>query len=1029
MARGGARPGAGRPKGSLQTSKEMKVKLEGLGDTAGQYKKNKKKHVSHSKRGSRRNDGERTFVDDLAKTAAEPDDEEVILFDKLTGTDVEQAIEGTDVQQGIQGTFTTSFHPFLIPIASTNEASKNLLLCSKILESRSRWELAAVLEFFKTFKKELAVGTKRAVKVLGLRETHWAARPPSALELELALADPTGVTTFIGNDGTLNGNTSNPSRLHTRNAMILARTHLALLFGIEPDVHQSDKPPVGGWSKRWPEWCAFVLGDRKNEIFGKWEQNAPFDISAFEQVVEEDVIIDTSVKGDGSVEHDNGVEGEGEESREESKPVVPLKTKRVVRRSAAQAYTLITPTRRIRALWGLCEVRLSMDDVRVKAESISQSNHLGADGSGNEYVYVGGDLVDETSNDKDSTSNFAVVGAVARVCRAAPPRWDVYADALDDDGVSNRTDAERVEHESSPNRDQSPTDRAASPELQITASPVPGTPNTPTRGTLQYAERSIWADSADADKDVADRWAFIVDDVDDDCSNDDSSDSDSDFDSPVKKRKGKKKDGKKTRTYVRKETIEQRFARRERCALSDVIVSLGSEGKWAQVHKKAKPGDAKTGTSTQRMTGGTSSGEILSLRAWRVPPYHRFAKSFMGGGGGGMERVHIDVDKDVDTDTIPQSNPTDQLPIHDPGVPLDDIPCAWCGDAADEGLFVLCDGCPNGGHLNCLGLRQVPKKSWWCAVCADGGENDHSKKSTTLPREKIIRRRREKETGEFQKRKLLKAPREGAWETVVAEDSFFPRPKQTMATLSLSLGSTQLDLIAHKVETTNRVFSQATELWRLETEASARARRERRFEIDARARKGSDDEFSDDKSMDGSDSYSGDVKRRRRQRVGTDADTTDDEGGDALGSPRDAPTPLPRIDPSRKRKNCETEYALESDHVPCALCGEGCDACALVRCVTCPTEGHEECFFHRNEVDDDDDEQDYEKLSTKKTKKRQTCFICQRRQTSELGLAQVQPHIRASPSPVNVKRFPRRVPTKVRNALESDDDEAWFFGV
>ena len=35
--------------------------------------------------------------------------------------------------------------------------------------------------------------------------------------------------------------------------------------------------------------------------------------------------------------------------------------------------------------------------------------------------------------------------------------------------------------------------------------------------------------------------------------------------------------------------------------------------------------------------------------------------------------------------------------------------------------------------------------------------------------------------------------------------------------------------------------------------------------------------------------------------------------------------------------------------------------------------------------------------------------------------------VRAPPSPVERRRFPRRVSSRVRDALESDDDDAWRF--
>ena len=51
------------------------------------------------------------------------------------------------------------------------------------------------------------------------------------------------------------------------------------------------------------------------------------------------------------------------------------------------------------------------------------------------------------------------------------------------------------------------------------------------------------------------------------------------------------------------------------------------------------------------------------------------------------------------------------------GASLDDAPCASCGSPEDAASFVLCDGCPNGGHARCMGMRGVPEGDWWCPAC------------------------------------------------------------------------------------------------------------------------------------------------------------------------------------------------------------------------------------------------------------------------------------------------------------------------
>ena len=49
---------------------------------------------------------------------------------------------------------------------------------------------------------------------------------------------------------------------------------------------------------------------------------------------------------------------------------------------------------------------------------------------------------------------------------------------------------------------------------------------------------------------------------------------------------------------------------------------------------------------------------------------------------------------------------------------FDDEPCLACAGVDRPGDFVLCDGCPRGGHYDCLGLDGVPAGDWFCAGCA-----------------------------------------------------------------------------------------------------------------------------------------------------------------------------------------------------------------------------------------------------------------------------------------------------------------------
>ena len=168
-------------------------------------------------------------------------------------------------------------------------------------------------------------------------------------------------------------------------------------------------------------------------------------------------------------------------------------------------------------------------------------------------------------------------------------------------------------------------------------------------------------------------------------------------------------------------------------------------------------------------------------------------------------------------------------------VRLDDIPCAWCGDTSGESAFVLCDGCPNGGHLACLGLRGVPKNAWFCAVCADGGEG------ADAPRTRVVRRLAHPRFAAAAARnggKRPRAPREGAWETVAEErelwgggvDGESQRTKSTIETHASFAKLAYARASARRREATRRRARRAGRAPRRETGASRRRlfRRRRR---------------------------------------------------------------------------------------------------------------------------------------------------------------------------------------------------------
>ncbi|CAI7633241.1 unnamed protein product [Penicillium glandicola] len=49
----------------------------------------------------------------------------------------------------------------------------------------------------------------------------------------------------------------------------------------------------------------------------------------------------------------------------------------------------------------------------------------------------------------------------------------------------------------------------------------------------------------------------------------------------------------------------------------------------------------------------------------------------------------------------------------------DSQPCTICGQADNEDVLLLCDGCDSPSHLYCLGLDEIPSGSWYCQQCEE----------------------------------------------------------------------------------------------------------------------------------------------------------------------------------------------------------------------------------------------------------------------------------------------------------------------
>ena len=64
--------------------------------------------------------------------------------------------------------------------------------------------------------------------------------------------------------------------------------------------------------------------------------------------------------------------------------------------------------------------------------------------------------------------------------------------------------------------------------------------------------------------------------------------------------------------------------------------------------------------------------------------------------------------------------PVEPLPPLPPQ--LEDVPCLVCGRLDGEEDFVLCDGCPSGGHYRCLRMDAIPTGDWYCDECQKKGK-------------------------------------------------------------------------------------------------------------------------------------------------------------------------------------------------------------------------------------------------------------------------------------------------------------------
>lgn len=227
-------------------------------------------------------------------------------------------------------------------------------------------------------------------------------------------------------------------------------------------------------------------------------------------------------------------------------------------------------------------------------------------------------------------------------------------------------------------------------------------------------------DDPDAD---ADRWAFLSDDEASDedrleraFSRDEGSDSDS--------------EGGRARRRVRTPSVRERFARRLGVRARDVIVSEASAGVWRERlarRRRAREMARRRAARRKRRRRATTpegEGEKNARATDEAPPdalaarianeARRLALSAVPASSSSLTAAAPLFARAVKRVLPFYRAAADRTLV---GASLDDAPCASCGSPEDAASFVLCDGCPNGGHARCMGMRGVPEGDWWCPAC------------------------------------------------------------------------------------------------------------------------------------------------------------------------------------------------------------------------------------------------------------------------------------------------------------------------
>ena len=442
-------------------------------------------------------------------------------------------------------------------------------------------------------------------------------------------------------------------RAKKKRAATLARTHLSLLFGLEPETHVSDKPPAGGWSKRWPEDRARLQASRSRRASERAVRPLTFE----------------TTRGGRPPQAPPGRTAERRARGDKKKP---RRGRPRRRRSAAEA------PRRSRRPGASARFGVSASQARVRRHpdpadlrGVDAGRRRGARRSRRRGTLTGTSAVDNrttTRRERDDPETRS--GSVARATSCAAFRASAARRRVR--RLRGREARERLAIRGNRGRDAArPSDRYRTryrlPCEKSDACSVSSVAESAPSRALEYAERAVWADAASAEADAAERWAFVLEEAPDRARRLESAGTapagETDafptwFAVPRRRRRPAG-----TKPPARTgETVETRFARRARCDPADVIYSLASEGVWAEARKsekretnraarkvaekapvEEKGGDASDSKNANRIQTEFKKKPGPGPRRRDVPPYHRFAASFVSApppsrGGGGRPR-------------------------------------------------------------------------------------------------------------------------------------------------------------------------------------------------------------------------------------------------------------------------------------------------------------------------------------------------------------------------------------------------------